>query len=122
MAIQFKVYKCFPRTAQTIWLGVTFAYLALLQIIGIILAIQTRKVKIKLLNDSKYIAALIYISSIALLLIMIVTLLPLNLINVKEGVFSGSLLVATTIFLALVFIPKVGYTYVKNSCMHVTQL
>ena len=109
MKIQFKVYKCFPRTAQIVWLGVTFAYLVLLQIIGIILAIQTRKVKIKLLNDSKYIAALIYISSIALLLIMIMTVVPLNVINVKEGVFSGSLLVATTIFLVLIFIPKVGY-------------
>ena len=107
--IQFKVYQCFPRPAQTIWLGVTFAYLALLQIIGIILAVQTRKVKIKLLNDSKYIAALIYISSIALVVIVIITVVPLTLINVVEGVFSGCLLVATTFFLVLVFIPKVGY-------------
>ena len=43
-------------------------YLALLQIVGIILDIQTlKKVKIKVLNDSKYIASLIYISSIVCL-------------------------------------------------------
>ncbi len=113
------IYQCFPETIQTIYLVVTLAYLAILQIIGIVLAIQTRKIKIKLLNDSKYIAAVIYISSIALVLIAIVTLVPGTFINVIEAIFSGSLLVATTFFLGLIFIPKVRtYNYVL-SYMHV---
>ncbi len=105
------IYQCFPETIQTIYLVVTLAYLAILQIIGIVLAIQTRKIKIKLLNDSKYIAAVIYISSIALVLIAIVTLVPGSFINVIEAIFSGSLLVATTFFLGLIFIPKVYVMY-----------
>ena len=111
------VYHCFSGTIQIIYVVVTLAYLAILQIIGIVLTIQTRKVKIKLLNDSKYIAAVIYISSIALVLIAIVTLVPGFFINVIETIFSGSILVATTFILGLIFIPKVCM-YCILSCMH----
>ncbi len=106
------VYYCISDTIQTIYVAVTLVYLAILQIIGIILAIQTRKVKIKLLNDSKYIAAVIYISSISLVLIAIVTIVPGIYINLIEAIFSGSLLVATTFSLGLIFIPKV------RTCMY----
>ncbi|XP_064390840.1 gamma-aminobutyric acid type B receptor subunit 2-like [Halichondria panicea] len=105
------VYYCISDTIQTIYVAVTLVYLAILQIIGIILAIQTRKVKIKLLNDSKYIAAVIYISSISLVLIAIVTIVPGIYINLIEAIFSGSLLVATTFSLGLIFIPKMVSLY-----------
>ena len=42
-----------------------YAYLGVLQIVGILLAFQTRKVKIPgLIKDSKFVAAVVYISSI----------------------------------------------------------
>ncbi len=107
-------YTCFSTTYQIIYLVVTFGFLAILQIIGIVLAIQTRKVKIKLLNDSKYITAVIYISSISLVLIAIVTLVPGTLINIIEAVFSGSVITATTFFLGLIFIPKVLTVFLAN--------
>ena len=88
----------------------TFLYLALLQVIGIILAIQTRKVKVKVLNDSKYIAALIYISSIALITRAVAVFAVSHLPNVRETVFSGGILLISTAFLSLVFIPKVHVT------------
>ena len=104
-------YQC-GSTAElgigAIWLILTYVYFALLQIIGIILAIQTRKVKVKVLNDSKYIAAMIYISSIVLLLLGIVTAVFATSINITEILFSGGLLFATSAFLCLVFIPKVS--------------
>ena len=101
------VYQCYTESVQTIYLTLTIVYLAILQIIGIVLAIQTRKVKIKLLNDSKYISAVIYISSIALFFIGSIVLIPDHLINIEEAIFCGSILIATTFFLALIFIPKV---------------
>ncbi len=100
-------YSCFSNTSQTIFLLVTFAFFAIIQIIGIVFTIQTRKVKIKLLNDSKYIAAVIYICSISLALIAIVTIVPGSFINISEVVFSGSVLTATTFLLGLIFVPKV---------------
>ena len=108
MKINYMVYQCSTSTGST-WIIIRFVYLALLQLIGIILAIQTRKVKIKVLNDSKFIAALIYISSIVLLLIAIVQFISGNVININELIFSGGIIVITTAFLGLVFIPKVWY-------------
>ena len=101
------VYQCYTESVQTIYLTLTIVYLAILQIIGIVLAIQTRKVKIKLLNDSKYISAVIYISSISLFFVGSIVLIPDHLINIEEAIFSGSILIATTFFLVLIFIPKV---------------
>ncbi len=109
------VHECFSTTIQTIFLIVVFAFMTILQIIGIVLAIQTRKIKIKLLNDSKYIAAVIYICSVSLAFIAVVTLVPGIYINIIEGVFSGSVVTANTFFLALIFIPKVQYFSLLHS-------
>ena len=101
------VWVCNAENNSRIVSIVIFVYLALLQIVGIILAIQTRKVKIKVLNDSKYIAALIYISSLVLIVLAIITFTLDSLINVSELIYCGCLLLATTAFLCLTFIPKV---------------
>ncbi len=109
--IVYMSYQCYvsSNAAQTAMLAILFAYLALLQIIGIILAIQTRKVKIKLLNDSKYIAALIYTSSLVLILIGVVSFTATSIPNIGEALTSGGLWVVTVLFLSLVFIPKVDW-------------
>ncbi len=92
----------------TAWIIVTFLYLVLLQIVGIVLAIQTRKVKVKVLNDSKYIAALIYISSIVLVTRAVALFGVNDLLNVSEAIFSGGIIIVSTAFLSFVFIPKVS--------------
>ena len=98
------VYECYEHTS---WIIVIFLYLALLQVIGIVLAVQTRKVKVKVLNDSKHIAALIYISSIVLVTRAVAVFAVSHLLNVAEVIFSGGIIVISTAFLSLVFIPKV---------------
>ena len=101
-------YACFPAENQVLtWIIVTFLYLALLQVIGIILTVQTRKVKVKVLNDSKHIAALIYISSIVLVTRAVAVFAVNHLLNVAEVIFSGGIIVLGFAFLSLVFIPKV---------------
>ena len=67
--------------------------------------------KVKVLNDSKYIIALIYISSIVLVLIAIIRFTLGSLINATEVFYSGGLLVATTAFLSLIFVPKMVSLY-----------
>ena len=86
-----------------------FIYLGLLQFVGIILAFQTRKVKINVLNDSKSVTALIYISSIVLVVIVLITFILRGYINISAGVFSGGIILLATIFLLLMFIPKVNH-------------
>ena len=83
-------------------------YLAVLQIIGILLAIQTRKVKLHGLRDSKFIAAIIYASSIVLVVLALVTFSLRPYINIGTGISAVGILALTTIFLSLVFVPKVS--------------
>ena len=87
-----------------------FVYLGLLQFVGLILAFQTRKVKIYALNDSKPIAALIYISSIALVVIVLISFILRGSINISAAVFFGGIILLATTFLALIFVPKVSLT------------
>ena len=67
--------------------------------------------KVKVLNDSKYIAALVYISSIVLIIIAIIRFTLANRIHVTEVFYSGGLILATTAFLSLTFIPKMISLY-----------
>ena len=103
----FVVWQCTADNNSNITNTVIFIYLALLQVAAIVLAIQTRRVKIKVLNDSKYIVALIYISSITLLILVVVVFALGALININELLVAGAFLIATTSFLSLTFIPKV---------------
>ena len=79
-----------------------------LQIIALVLAFTTRKVKIKGLDDSKYIAAAVYVTSIVLAVIIISTYSLKEFINVFAALFCTGFLIGTTFILGLVFVPKVG--------------
>ena len=97
------------------WEIFIFAYLLVLQIIGMVLAFQTRRVKLRGLNDSKEIAAIIYISSIAIVVMAVENFTLTNYINIGTGIFMLSIFVLTTIFLFLVFFPKVRISYSHHS-------
>ena len=103
------VLVCFVASSPSFfWEIVTFAYLAVLQIIGLMLAFQTRKVKLQGLNDSKFVAAIIYISSIMIVVLALVTFSLRTYINIGTGISVFGIFSLTTISLALIFIPKVS--------------
>jgi len=95
-----------------IWLSIVFGYKALLQIIAIFLAFGTRKVKIEGLNDAKYIAGIIYVTSIVLAVIFVSFLTLRSYLNSLAAVYSIGFTVAPTLILGFVFIPKVGNNFV----------
>ncbi len=99
------------RTTANIWIIVTCGYLALLQFIGLILAVRLHKVNLKALENSRYIVASIYISSICLMLVMVALFAINNLPNIIELLFSASLLASTAVFLFMIFIPKVSKAF-----------
>ena len=79
----------------------------ILQIIALLLAFSTRKVKVKGLDDSKYIAAAIYVTSIVLAVIIVATYSLKDFVNAFPALFCTGFLIGTTFILGLVFIPKV---------------
>ena len=70
---------------------------------------QTRKVQIKALNESKHVSAIIYVTTVILIVLVIVTFTVTKYLNLAEVCISGLLLTGTTTFLAFSFIPKVIY-------------
>ena len=92
---------------------INFLLYNLLQIVGIVFAFQTRKVKVKVLNDAKWIAAIIYSSSLCVIVIILSKLTFTGLLNTETALANIVVLLATTIFLALAFVPKV-------QCVHIT--
>jgi gamma-aminobutyric acid type B receptor len=104
---EYSVWQCYESGSIPFVLDLLiFIYLGLLQLVGIILAFQTRKVKIPILNDSKSVTALIYISSIVLVVIVLITFILRGYINIIAALFSGGIILLATFFLVLSFIPK----------------
>eukprot|EP00731_Ephydatia_muelleri_P021194 Em0013g921a len=102
---------CDSQKGYTIWHGVLFGYKGLIQVIAILLAFGTRKVKVKGLNDSKYIAAIIYVTSICLVVVIISFATLRDKVNTLAVIYSLGFWCAATIILLLVFIPKFFATY-----------
>ena len=78
-----------------------------LQILGIMLAFQTRRVKIKSLKDSTFVAANVYISSIVIVMFILVTFVLRSYLNAYSAIFATGIFILTTTFLMLTFVPKV---------------
>ena len=74
------------------------------------MAFHIRRVKIKALNDSKEIAVIIYINSITLVLLAVIEFGLNTYHEVYAALFGLGLMVGATLFLTLVFIPKVKRT------------
>ena len=107
---QYFIFVC-TSTERQITLGILYGYKALLQILAVILALKTRKVQVKGLDDSMYIIAATYLSSLVLLAVIIMTYTASDLINTYAVVSSTCFILGSTMIVGIVFIPKV--------CMHV---
>lgn len=85
-----------------------------MEVIALVLAFSIRKVKVRGLDDSKYIGAAIYVTSIVLAVVIMATYLLKDFINVFAALFCTGFLVGTTVIIALVFIPLVRLSVSHN--------
>ena len=104
---RFHILVCHS-TGRDIALGILYGYKALLQIIAILFAFSTRKVKVKGLDDAKYIAIAVYVTSIVTAIFIVATYTLYDYRNALSVVLSIGILVGATVILMLVFIPKVS--------------
>lgn len=102
------MWTCYKASSPNFfWKIFIYAYLGVLQIVGILLAFQTRKVKIPGLKDSKFVAAVVYISSIILVVLALVTFTLRTYINISLGIKVAGIFTMTTVILVFSFVPKV---------------
>ena len=100
-----------------------YGYKALIQTATIILALKTRKVKVRGLDDYREIVLATYVSSFLLAIIIIFTYTLFDRINTFAALSSFCFLAGTTVTIALVFVPKVNiimYSYIITCEYHVT--
>ena len=116
MEVEYRyfVYTC-NSTARDITLGVLYGYKALLHAATVIMALKTRKVKVKGLNDYREIVLATYVSSFVLVIILVFTYTVADQINLFTVLTSFSLFVGATAIMVLVFEPKV--VVVSPICM-----
>ena len=103
---QHFIYVCDSK-ARDYALGILYGYKALLQVVALLFAFSTHKVKIKGLDDSVYIAAAIYVTSIVTAIIIFTNYYLKEDVNRYAAVTSSGLLIGTTFILILVFVPVV---------------
>ena len=107
ISYDYFVFVCNKDNSAVVWLSISYAYKGLLQILAMFMAFHTRRIKIKALNDSKEIAVIIYINSITLSLLALVEFALVDYHEVYAALFGLSLLVGATLFLTLLFTPRV---------------
>ena len=94
-------------TEQRIAVGILSIYKGLLQLVAFILAIWTQRIKIKGLNEAKFIIAAVYASSFGLILATLTHFTLVEYENVHAVLFAFALGFSGTAILGLLFIPKV---------------
>ena len=101
------VFICATSKSAIIWEAILFSYKGLLQVLAMFMAFHTRKVTVKALNESLEIAALIYINSIILVMLTVTEFVLYDYQEVYVTLFGLALLIGATLFLGLIFAPKV---------------
>ena len=87
--------------------AVIFTCMCILHVVALCLAFKTRKVKVKGLNDAKYAAVVVYITTFLMLLTLLIAFTLSNHITAYAAVFGGGMWIGCTIILAIIFVPKV---------------
>ncbi|XP_025112675.1 gamma-aminobutyric acid type B receptor subunit 1-like [Pomacea canaliculata] len=95
----------------SVWLGVLFGYKGILLIFGIFLAYETRSVKLKQVNDSRFVGMSIYN-----VVVLCVITAPISLIigNQQDATFafvSLAIILCSFLSLGLIFVPKMMELY-----------
>ena len=78
-----------------------------MQVIALVFSFSIGKVKIKGLNDAKFITVAVYVTSIVTAVIFVSLYSLKTYLNLYATLFSFGFFVGTTFILALVFLPKV---------------
>ena len=81
--------------------------MTILQTTALVLAFKIRKVEIKVLNDAKEISAITYITMVTAVELTVVFTLLFNYRNISLLLSCSKVLIAATLIVGLVYIPKV---------------
>uniref|UniRef100_A0A914UIZ6 G-protein coupled receptors family 3 profile domain-containing protein n=1 Tax=Plectus sambesii TaxID=2011161 RepID=A0A914UIZ6_9BILA len=97
---------------QEVWIGLIMGYKCLLLVFGLFLAYESRNLKLRYVNDSRFVSLAIYnVAILSLVTGPVVTLLIRSEANANFAFVSVTVLLCAYISLGLVFAPKMAYIY-----------
>ena len=86
-----------------------------LQVVVFVLAVLIWRVKIKVLNDSREMMIVVYSTSAIMVVLGVFIFALRTRLILSEVILSGLIMLATTIFIAFVFVPKVSENQVSQN-------
>lgn len=92
---------------NTVWLGVVYGYKGLVLVFGLFLAYETRSVKVKQINDSRYVGMSIYNVVILCLITAPVTMVIASQQDASYAFVALAIIFCCFLSMALIFVPKV---------------
>lgn len=105
ITVQYIATTC-TSSSEPYWLSILFGYKVLIQVTGVILAFKIRTVHIKDLNDTKETSAILYITSILLAIVIIVTLTLGDYQDIDGSAYGFGICTSTTLVIGFTFVPK----------------
>ena len=119
MVVENKFYTC-DSLARTIALGLLLGSKTVLQVIALAFSLSIRKVKLKGLNDAKFVAICIYITNFLLAVNLVAFFALKRYFNLFGFLFPFCVFCGTTAILALVFVPNVSTMWHSSMYFRVT--
>ena len=101
-----EVYQCTSESVQ-IWAPILLVYKIIEIVFSLIFAFETRKIKVKELNDSRMVIFSVYTIVVAGIAVTPVIVLLGNMVTVKYAIVGIICLASSTLLLGMNFIPKV---------------
>ena len=107
--VNFFIYQCSSQPwIRYLMQAILFFSMMILQLVALYLAFQTRKVKVKGLNDAKYTAMVVYFTTIIMFPTIILTFTLPNITTYSITILYGiGLWISSTTLLFIMFVPKV---------------
>ena len=113
MIVENKFYTC-DSLARIIALGLLLGSKAIMQVIALAFTFSIRKVKLKGLNDAKFVAICIYITNFLLAVNLVAFFALKQYFNLFGFLFPFCVFCGATALLALVFVPNVSALELKH--------
>ena len=101
-----EVYQCTSESVQ-IWAPILLVYKIIEIVFSLMFAFETRKIKVKELNDSRMVIFSVYTIVVAGIAVTPVIMLLGEMVTVKYAIIGIICLASSTLLLGMNFIPKV---------------
>ncbi|XP_016910951.1 gamma-aminobutyric acid type B receptor subunit 1 isoform X4 [Apis cerana] len=94
-------------THNNIWLGLIYSYKGIILVFGLFLAYETRSIKVKQINDSRYVGMSIYNVVVLCLITAPVTMVIASQQDASFAFVALAIIFCCFLSMALIFVPKV---------------